>query len=60
MPRRVRDPLTSVARETNTKFMDDDLLGEAVALSYYTLSPLVPLLPILVGVACLFEGLFRP
>ena len=38
------------------EFIDDDLLGEAAALSFYTLLSLVPLLLIVVGVAGLAWG----
>lgn len=48
--------LTSAVRETMTAFIDHDPLGEAAALSFYTLLSLVPLMLVVVGVAGLVWG----
>jgi membrane protein len=46
----------SAARETILDFIEDDPLGEAAALSFYTLLSIVPLLLIVVAVAGLVWG----
>jgi membrane protein len=50
------DSFASAARETILDFIDDDPLGEAAALSFYTLLSLVPLVLIVVAIAGLVWG----
>src|SRR5262245_50480631 len=56
MPSPAVASLVSTVRETTAEFIDHDSLGEAAALSFYTLLSLAPLLLIVVGVAGLVWG----
>jgi membrane protein len=49
-------PRAQGLRETITRFIEDDSIGEAAALSFFTMLSLVPLVLIVVGVAGLAWG----